>query len=152
MVRAIRETVRQRRFVKRFLVGVPFLRFPATHNDWTIRTVKVAGEVRIRLDHTEVRHQLLEAPLVITPRCPCVVVLDHTSEEDLRINSAGTSHDLASRYQPRHRLVCVTSDEGPPMIAVGASPRPIGVTVPVLHLVRHLIEIRVVRPRFDQQY
>ena len=54
--------------------------------------VQVGG---VRLHHIEVGHQLLEAPLVVSPLRPTVVVLGNAADKGLPVDGAGPAGHLA---------------------------------------------------------
>src|SRR5918992_1056252 len=80
-------------------LGEPLLLFIAAHRDGAIIAVEVpAGKVQVGLHLTEIGEHLGEAPFVVAPGCPVVIVLRDPAEDHLTIDGAGTARHLAPGY------------------------------------------------------
>ena len=86
MVRTVFKAILQTGLVERVRDGLPCFFLEPVADDWTIRAVEVVGERRVGLQLAEERQTIFEPPLVVAPRLPGVVVLRHSSQEDLAVD------------------------------------------------------------------
>ena len=113
--------------------------------------VEVAGIVQVggvRLHHIEVVHQLPEAPLVVSPLRPTVVVLGNAADEGLPVDGAGPAGHLA----PGNLDLGLIGAPGRVLPVVVAVPDALGRLVAVLDLLGEAVDVRVVMPRLQQEH
>ena len=97
-VRIVREAGVPARLVERRLQGQPgFLRVPP-HGDRAVGAVKVVPDVGVVFQPSEIRQRFLVAPLVVAGRRPPVEVLRGPTQQDLVIDGAAASGDLAASH------------------------------------------------------
>ena len=149
LVLADRVALRHARILERQGVGQPLAALVSAHWDRTLRPVEVvATKVEIGLQFVEVGQTLHEAPLVVAPLGPAIVVLRDAPEQDLPIDRAGaacgpSTGDLKLRLLRRH-----LAGVAPVVRAVCRQPD----VVAELEVVRQSLEVRVVRTRLQQQH
>ena len=130
----------------------PLLAGEAVADDGPARAVEVAGVVLVggvRLHHVEVGHELLEAPLVVSPLGPVVVVLRNAADEYLPVDGAGAAGHPAPGHVYGRRAIGGPGLELPVVVAV---PDALGGQVAVLHLLRQAVHVGVVRTRLQEQH
>ena len=78
-------------------VGQPFRAGIAPDRNRAVVAVEVASaEVQVRLHLVEVGQAASEAPLVVAPRGPAVVVLGNATQQHLTVDGAGAASSLAA--------------------------------------------------------
>ena len=136
--------------VKCLLLDEHLVGFETPQDDGPVRVVEVpAAEVGIRLDHPEILEQVLKAPLVVAHGRPGVVVFGNAPEEHLAVDGAGAAGHLTPGHQHLFGGVRGLTGKLPIVVAdhdVG------GGSVAVLDLIGKLLEIGVIRSRFEQQH
>ena len=146
-----RKARRLRRVQKRARYRQQLIRAVAPRGNWPIRPVKVVAlKVKIVFHLAKVRQHIQKRPIAVAPRRPVVVVLRDPPKKHLPVNRAGAARHLAAR-QPKRRPVRRRLRLIPPGVRV-----PMRLVIPRQHAVLDMIgqprEIRVIRPRLQQQH
>src|SRR5215475_2740761 len=94
------------------LVWQPLISLKASDNDRTVGAVKIAvTEVRVRLNLAKILKAMLEVPLIVAHRSPCVIIFRHAAQEHLAIDSTRSARHLAPRHHHLRRLVGCFANE-----------------------------------------
>ena len=137
--------------VERLLRRQPGLAGKAAHRNEAVVVVEVVGpKVHVGFQLAQVGQDAGEAPLVVAQGGPGVVVLRHAAQQHLAVDGAGAAHHAPAR--DGHRLGRQRSRialERPVVRRVNGRGC---LVVAKLQVIGVGLELRVVRPRFQQQH
>ena len=135
---------------KRLLKRQPFLPWEPSHRNRPLGAVKIVADVQIRLHLAEIGQNIHKRPPVVACGGPAVIILRRSPQQHLPVDGAGAAHHLAPRRRQQLRLLRRALRPPGPVVRRPLRRR-IGL-VAVLQIVRVMLIIGIVRPRFQQQH
>src|SRR5262245_29216203 len=117
MVRALRKSGSPASVVEGPLGRMPRCSVGMVHKDRALGAMIVIVKVYVGFDLPEVRHDLLEAPLVVTVSSPGLKIFGYAAVEGRGVDGAGASRDLTPGHGHRRCRLGSSGDELPVVLA-----------------------------------
>ena len=149
VVFGVGETGSQTSVIKRLLGREPRLPFETVGDNRPVVAVEIIVEVRVGFQLPKEWKQFLEVPLVVALGGPRVIVLGDATQEDLAVDGAGASGNLASGNQHGRGGFGALADELPVMVTYhNVDFRGIS----ELYFLGQVLELGIVRSRLQDQH
>ena len=137
--------------IERRLRRQPRLALKAVADDRAFAAVKIVLEIGIRLHPAKERQNPLKRPFAIAvSRCPVLEIVRQPAQKHLPVNRASAARNLAPWHKHRLRHIISLARELPVMLVAHHNIR--ARRIAILQLLRQPLEIRIIRPRLQQQH